>query len=96
VEELPEGSPIDQHIAAATFIWIGLVTPMQGPYEVGLRNIVPPVDLEDDDSVLQASDEFRETVESALATKPWDERAEVFGRLLLACAECHEQAGVRP
>lgn len=95
-DQLPPGSPTDQHIAAATFIWIGLVTPHQRTYEVGLRYIVPPVDLDDDEALLQSADLFRESAEEALETPAWDERAELFGRMLLKCADCHAHAGVRP
>lgn len=96
VDELPPGSSIDQHITASTFVWIGLVTPQQQPYELGLRKIFPPIGLDDDEALMGLADRFREVADESLATKAWDQRALLFGTMLETCAECHKLAGVIP
>jgi cytochrome c553 len=95
-EVVPGDTPTDRHIMAAMFIWIGLVTPVEQPFLLGLEELLPPVNLESDERVQEAALAFRDQVDEAKAAESWDARSEVFGAMLAVCAECHRKAGVAP
>lgn len=92
--EVPGEDPTERHIMAAMFAWIGLVTPLEQPYLLGLDELLPPVFIESDDDVQQAADELRGWVEEARAATSWADRTELFGKVLATCAECHDRARV--
>ncbi|MEQ1504158.1 MAG: hypothetical protein ABMB14_18085 [Myxococcota bacterium] len=91
---VPGSNPIDRHVMASTFLWIGLITPAEEPWKVGLAAIEPPVDP---DASNKRVDEMAETfsglVEQARAAKAWDQRADLFGQMIPTCTECHLRTG---
>ena len=94
IDAVPGRNARERHIFAALFAWIGLVTPLEGPFALGLTEAIPPVDLESSDDILALSTAFRARAAEALATTSVSERSVAFGRLVEACAACHEKAGV--
>ncbi|MEZ5397902.1 MAG: hypothetical protein R2724_34760 [Bryobacterales bacterium] len=91
---VPGDDPTEKHIMAAMFAWIGLVTPQEQPFRLGLQELLPPVFIESDAEVHEAADTLRGWVEEAEQASSWDERADLFGHVLATCAECHERARV--
>lgn len=89
---IPGNDARERHIYAATFAWVGLITPRQPTLLMGLSNVVPPVDRSSSpDKVVQAADAFRSSVGVAVAAESLDDRAEAFADVLQGCAACHEQ-----
>ena len=94
VDAVPGRNARERHIYASLFAWIGLVTPMEGPFTLGVNEAIPPVDLESPDELNALSTAFRARAAEALATSSLAERSAAFGRMVEACAACHEAAGV--
>jgi mono/diheme cytochrome c family protein len=94
MEALPQLPPTEQHAVAAMYMWIGLVTPHQRAYEIGLEGAVPPIDLDSRQELFDALQTFESMVARAQAAESWDARADAFGEMLQTCAGCHELAGV--
>jgi hypothetical protein len=94
--EVPGADPTERHIMAAMFTWIGLVTPVEQPYVLGLEELVPPVFLESDDRLRALADRLRDAADQAREAESWAQRTEQFGQVLATCAACHREAGVRP
>ncbi len=94
MEALPQLPPTEQHAVAAMYMWIGLVTPHERAYALGLEGAVPPIDLDSRQELFDALQVFESMVARGEAADTWDARAEVFGEMLQTCAGCHELAGV--
>ena len=94
VERLPLLPPQKQHAHAAMYMWIGLVTPHEKAFEVGLQGAVPPVDLDSSQALFDQLQAFEALVESTSKLTSWDDRADAFGDMLGTCAGCHELAGL--
>ena len=92
---VPGADPTEQHIMAAMFAWIGLITPIEQPYLLGLDELLPPVFIESDERVQEVADRFKGLVDSAREAESWAQRTAVFGDVLTTCADCHDRAGVR-
>ncbi|MCB9684557.1 MAG: hypothetical protein H6738_04850 [Alphaproteobacteria bacterium] len=89
---IPGKDARERHIYAATFAWVGLITPKQPTLLMGLSNVVPPVDRDTmSDKVGHAADAFRASLAEAVAAESLEDRAEAFGQVLEGCAACHEQ-----
>lgn len=89
---IPGKDARERHIYAATFAWVGLVTPKQPTLLMGLSNVVPPVDRASSPKpVVEAADAFRERITAAVAAESLEDRATAFGGVLEACAACHAQ-----
>jgi hypothetical protein len=92
---LPGTTARERHIYAATFAWVGLVTPKQPLFLFGLANVVPPVDkVGGSKSLAEARDAFKAAQQSAVAAESLEDRATAFATLLDACAGCHAAMGV--
>lgn len=91
---IPGATAVDRHIMASMFIWIGLVTPIEQPFLLGLDELLPHVDLESDEGVQEVADTWVTLARNARAAKSWAERRDTFGNMLVVCVECHERAGV--
>lgn len=92
---LPGSTPREKHIYAATFAWVGLVTPKQPLFLFGLANVVPPVDALGGSKALgQARDAFRTAQQAAVGAESLEARSAAFAGLLDACVGCHEVSGV--
>jgi cytochrome c553 len=91
---VPGDDPTERHIMAAMFTWIGLVTPIEQPYLLGLEELLPPVFIESDEEVQEAAEMLRGWVEEARVATSWAERTELYGKVLATCAECHDRARV--
>ncbi len=94
VENLPNLPPQKQHAYAAMYMWIGLVTPHERAFEVGLGGAVPPVDLDSPQALFDELQAFEQMVGDAKQMGSWDDRADAFGQMLQTCASCHELAGL--
>mgnify|MGYP003887309017 CR=1 FL=1 len=94
VENLPSLPPQKQHAYAAMYMWIGLVTPHERAFEVGLGGAVPPVDLDSPQALFDELQVFEQMVGDAKQMGSWDDRADAFGQMLQTCASCHELAGL--
>jgi len=94
MEGLPLLPPTEQHAVAAMYMWIGLVTPHEKAYQLGLAGAVPPIDLDSRQELFDAMQVFESIVARAEAADTWDERSGAFGDMLQTCAGCHELAGV--
>lgn len=91
--EIPGASPVDRHVMASMFVWIGLVTPLQEPWDLGLDRLLEPLDTESSDAVRASAETFTTLVHNARAAKSWAERRDKFGTMLPACVECHALTG---
>lgn len=92
---LPGETPRDKHIFAATFAWVGLVTPKQPLFLFGLANVVPPVDAVGGTKALaQARDAFRAAQQAAVGAESLEDRSAAFAQLVEACVGCHQVSGV--
>lgn len=91
---VPGGSAVDRHIMASMFVWIGLVTPLEDPYLLGLDELLNHIDLESNDGVREVAATFGTLVNNAKAASSWAERREKFGTMIPVCVECHDRAGV--
>ena len=94
IEALPSLPPQKQHAFAAMYMWIGLVSPHERAFEVGLGGAVPPVSLDSSQELYDLLGTFEQLVGDAKAVGSWDDRADAFGSMLEACARCHEEAGL--
>ena len=94
MEGLPLLPPTEQHAVAAMYMWIGLVTPHERAYELGVEGAVPPIDLDSRQELFDAMQQFESIVARAETAQNWDDRATAFGDMLETCAGCHELAGV--
>ena len=94
VVQLPLLPPQKQHAHAAMYMWIGLVTPHDQAFTVGLAGAVPPVDLDSPQALFDELQSFEQLVASTQALDAWDPRAEAFGDMLERCAGCHVLAGL--
>lgn len=95
-QSVPGDNGAERHIMAAMFIWIGLVTPLDQPYQLGLDELLPPIDTTSNPEFKALAAAFSAQVARARAAKSWDERTLVFGEMLQVCAGCHDAAGVEP
>ncbi len=87
---IPGRDARERHIYAATFAWVGLVTPKQPTLLMGLSNVVPPIDRASaPPKVAEASEVFRAAVERAVAAESLEDRSAAFGQVLVACDGCH-------
>ena len=93
VSEVPGASAVDRHVMASMFVWIGLVTPLEQPYALGLDALVRDLDTNSNDAVRASAETFHTLVLNAKAARSWAERRDKFGTMLPACVECHELAG---
>ena len=93
VSVIPGASAVDRHVMAAMFVWIGLVTPLDEPWELGLDALLKHVDLGSDDAVRASAETFTTLVRNAKAARSWAERRDKFGTMLPACVECHALTG---
>lgn len=94
VEALPQLPPTEQHAVAAMYMWIGLVTPHEQAFDLGLEGAVPPVDLDSKQALFDELQSFDALIARADGATSWDARAQVFGEMLQTCAGCHAEAGV--
>jgi hypothetical protein len=95
-DSVPGETGAERHIMAAMFIWIGLVTPLDQPYQLGLDELLPPVDTTSSPELQALAALFSQRVTAAREAKSWDERSVVFGEMLQVCASCHLAAKVTP
>jgi mono/diheme cytochrome c family protein len=93
---VPGETGVERHIMAAMFIWIGLVTPLDQPYQLGLDELLPPVDTTSSPELQALAALFSQRVTTAREAKSWDERTVVFGEMLQVCSSCHLAAKVTP
>lgn len=93
---VPGSTGVERHIMAAMFIWIGLITPLDQPYQLGLDELLPPVDTTSSPELQALAALFSQRVASAREAKSWDQRTVVFGEMLEVCAGCHLAARVQP
>jgi cytochrome c553 len=92
---LPGATARERHIYAATFAWVGLVTPKQPLFLFGLANVVPPVEKTGGTKQLvEARDAFRAAQQASVSAETLEDRSAAFADLLAACAGCHEVSGV--
>ncbi len=84
------------HQWAAAQMWEGLIAPSDERWDAGARvlttvplNIVAQAVTRTSDVVVDDVARVRLLANRALATKPLDDRAELFGKLLATCAHCH-------
>lgn len=94
LEMIPGGNGVERHMMATMFVWIGLVTPLEQPWELGLDNLLSHVDLESSEEVRAVGQTFSSLVHNAKAAGSWAERREKFGAMVPLCVECHEAAGL--
>jgi hypothetical protein len=94
MEALPGRNQRERHTFAALFLWIGLVTPHEQAFTVGIEGAIPPVDLDSSDELRVLEARFQQLVTAAASEADWDGRAEQFGQMLTLCVECHEAAGL--
>jgi hypothetical protein len=94
VDKLPLLPPQKQHAHAAMYMWIGLVTPNEQAFTVGLAGAVPPVDLDSPQALFDELQTFEGLVREAQGLDAWDPRADAFGAMLQRCAGCHALAGL--
>ncbi|MCA9494263.1 MAG: hypothetical protein KC621_30260 [Myxococcales bacterium] len=89
---IPGKDARERHIYAATFAWVGLITPKQPTLLMGLSNVVPPIDRDAvSNKVGQAADAFRASLADAVAAESLEDRGKAFGAVLEGCAACHEE-----
>lgn len=93
---VPGSNGTERHIMAAMFIWIGLITPLEQPYQLGLDELLPPVDTTSSPEFTAIAAMFSSQVASAREAKSWDQRTAVFGEMLQVCSRCHLAAHVEP
>lgn len=90
---IPGKDARERHIYAATFAWVGLVTPKQPTLLMGLSNVIPPVDRSSaPPKVAEAADVFRAAVARAVAAESLEDRGTAFADVLAACDGCHASA----
>jgi hypothetical protein len=56
--------------------------------------MVPPIDLDNQEQLIELKAAFAERVAEAKAAPDWDARADQFGMILEACGDCHKKADV--
>lgn len=89
-----------RHIWAADRMWDGLVGPSDRSWELGATGLMEDPLFQD--AQAQENPEVRTLAKQVHAlgatarTTPPAHRAGVYGRLLLACAQCHAVMGVEP
>jgi hypothetical protein len=86
-----QGATMVRHLWAADRMWEGLVGPSDGAWMAGARALaasvsLPPGTVTGPDALLH---QIGSLAGEAVETEDQVERAKVYGRLLVACSQCH-------
>jgi len=94
--QLPGRNDRERHSFAALFMWIGLVTPQEGAWLVGVGGAVPPTATDETRrNVRPIEARFAQLVVAAEQTVDWYQRGDLFGEMLTLCAACHDASGLK-
>ncbi len=94
IEVLPGRNAAERHAWAALFLWMGAIVPEQTAWDLGIQGMVPPIDLDHQDDLIELKSNFVDVVAEARSAQTWDERAEGLGGILTGCAGCHKKADI--
>jgi hypothetical protein len=84
------------HEIATEQLWQGVVAPSDAAWMAGAEALIAAPELASDvQDVGNRAAHVRDLARRAKATAS-DERAELFGHLLLTCAGCHQRVDVHP
>jgi cytochrome c553 len=91
-----------RHYWAAEQMWIGIVNPSEESWNKGTEalDILPlgPTKLTEDGEVTTDVADWANAVHEIssqmVSANDWDSRAELYGKLLATCAQCHQKLGL--